>query len=41
VPTILPERYDALLHVDETSALHPLSVHADREALPERYRGGF
>lgn len=23
VPTVLPRRYDALLHVDETAALHP------------------
>jgi erythromycin esterase-like protein len=26
VPTVLPERYDAFIHVDETTALAPLSV---------------
>ena len=34
VPTILPERYDAFLHIDETQPFHPLNVHADREKLP-------
>jgi erythromycin esterase len=41
VPTILPRRYDALIHLDETHALHPLHVDArfEREA-PETYPSG-
>ncbi|MFB6137126.1 MAG: erythromycin esterase family protein [Halobacteriaceae archaeon] len=41
VPTVLPERYDAFLHVDETRALHPLEVHPDREQVPDRYPSGL
>ena len=41
VPTILPERYDAYLHLDETQALHPLDVHADRKKLPDLYPWGL
>jgi erythromycin esterase-like protein len=36
VPTVLPERYDALLYIDQTSALHPLPVRASgRTRSPE------
>lgn len=41
VPTVLPERYDAFIHLDETEALHPLSMHTDREAVPELYPWGL
>lgn len=41
VPTVLPERYDAFVHVDETTALHPLETYADREAVPELYPSGL
>ena len=41
VPTVLPDRYDAFVHVDETMALHPLHIHPDREAVPELYPWGF
>lgn len=41
VPTVLPQRYDAFLHLDETQALHPLYVHADREAVPDLYPWGL
>lgn len=41
VPTVLPERYDAFLHVEETEALHPLAIHTDRETLPELYPWGL
>ncbi|HEX6962443.1 MAG TPA: erythromycin esterase family protein, partial [Lacipirellula sp.] len=41
VPTILPRRYDALLYLDETRALHPLRVPADVEhEIPETYPSG-
>jgi erythromycin esterase-like protein len=38
VPTILPRRYDALVYLDETEALHPLHVprHEEHE-VPETY----
>jgi erythromycin esterase-like protein len=41
VPTILPERYDAFIYLDETRAVAPLhmSVHVDGE-LPETYPSG-
>ncbi len=31
VPTILPGRYDALIHIDHTQALHPLHLKAVRD----------
>lgn len=34
VPTILPDRYDAFLYVEETRALHPLPVEAREDAEP-------
>jgi erythromycin esterase-like protein len=34
VPTILPERYDAFMYLDETKALHPLDVRAKFEIRP-------
>jgi erythromycin esterase len=41
VPTELTRRYDALLYIDQTSALHPLAMetHADQE-VPETYPSG-
>jgi hypothetical protein len=41
VPTNLPERYDAFIHLDKTSALHPLELHADRAAVPDLYPWGL
>ena len=40
VPTVLPERYDAFVHVDETSALHPLHMERHRKEPPETYPWG-
>jgi erythromycin esterase-like protein len=40
VPTILPNRYDALCFLDETRALHPLHVHPAMEKIPETYPFG-
>ena len=37
VPSILAERYDALLFIDRTKALHPLHLHPDRNKLPETF----
>ena len=41
VPTVLPRRYDALLYIEETQALHPLHmpVRKNRE-VPETYPSG-
>ncbi|MFC7200395.1 erythromycin esterase family protein [Halospeciosus flavus] len=41
VPTDLRERYDAFLHLDETTALHPVDLHAEREHVPELYPSGL
>jgi len=41
VPTVLPDRYDAFIHVDETDALHPVELHPDRERIPELYPHGL
>ncbi len=42
VPTILPERYDAFIHIDHTMALHPLHIHpiTGRDE-PETYPWGM
>jgi erythromycin esterase-like protein len=41
VPTVLPRRYDALLYIDETHALHPLHMQAHIEGeVPETYPSG-
>ena len=41
VPTVLPERYDAFLYLDETEALHPLHVEPTDWNPPETYPWGF
>lgn len=40
VPTILPDRYDALMFFDETDALNPLSADVDYKKIPETYPYG-
>jgi erythromycin esterase len=40
VPTILSERYDAFVFFDETEAVSPHKVKADREKIPESYPFG-
>jgi erythromycin esterase len=40
VPTVLPERYDALVFLNETSALSPLPLRFDRLKIPETYPFG-
>ena len=41
VPSLLPQRYDALIFIDETKALHPLALHADRRKVPETFPSDF
>lgn len=40
VPTVLPQRYDAFLYVDESEALHPLHVQPLSYTPPETYPWG-
>ena len=41
VPTVLPRRYDAVLYIDQTQALHPLPVRPREEAeVPETLPSG-
>ena len=39
---VLPRRYDAFLHVDQTEALRPLHVDAiqEEEEMPDTYPSG-
>ena len=41
VPTVLPERYDAFVHLEGTNALHPIAVHAERAGVPDLYPWGL
>ncbi len=41
VPSILPQRYNALIFINETKALHPLHLHPDRRKLPETFPSYF
>jgi erythromycin esterase len=40
VPTVLPERYDAFLYLEETEALHPLHLESQNAKPPETYPWG-
>ena len=40
VPSVIPERYDAFLYLDQTQALHPLSTQADLHTPPDLYPWG-
>ncbi len=41
VPTVLPRRYDAFIHLEKTEALHPLHMELLREGPPQLYPWGF
>lgn len=41
VPSIISERYDALLYLNKTTALHPLHIYSDKKKLPETFPSGF
>lgn len=41
VPTLLPSRYDALMYIDRSKALHPLVMKPDGTQMPETYPFGF
>jgi erythromycin esterase len=40
VPSILTQRYDAFVYIDETQAVYPLHVHPDGQQIPETYPFG-
>ena len=41
VPSIMPERYDAFIHIENSKALHSMHVHTDKSQLPETYPWAF
>jgi len=41
VPSIIPERYEAFIHLDKTEALHPLLIEPDSLQMPETYPWGI
>lgn len=41
VPTLLPRRYDALIYIDNSKALHPLHLTPDSHQIPETYPFGY
>lgn len=41
VPTVLPQRYDAFIYLEETDALHPLHLEPEGHKLPEMYPWGL
>lgn len=40
VPSIIPERYEAFIFIDETTAVHPLHIVPDAHLVPETYPWG-
>lgn len=41
VPTILPLRYDAFIHLEKTTALHAMHIKPDGQQVPETYPFGL
>ena len=41
VPSGISDRYDALIYLDKTTALHPLHLHPDKKKLPETFPSAF
>lgn len=41
VPSIMPQRYDAFLYIDETEGVHPLHMKPHKDQIPETYPWGF
>ena len=41
VPSVLPKRYDAFIHIDTSQGVHPMDVYVDRTQLPETYPWAF
>lgn len=41
VPSVLRNRYNAFVYLDKTSALHPLKINAQHQAMPDTYPFGL
>jgi erythromycin esterase len=41
VASVMSQRYDAFIYLDQTTALHPLHLHPQLEKMPETYPFGF
>ena len=41
VPSVITERYDAFIFIDETRALHPIKSEADQDKVPETFPWAF
>jgi erythromycin esterase-like protein len=41
VPSVLPQRYDAFIYLDESTALHPLHIRPHGHQVPETYPFGM
>lgn len=41
VPSVMAQRYDAFIFLDQTRALHPLHLHPHNEKIPETYPFGY
>lgn len=41
VPSLIPERYDAFMFIDETKALHPIYTQEEEHLVPETYPFGL
>ncbi|MEI6945718.1 erythromycin esterase family protein [Paraflavisolibacter sp. H34] len=41
VPSVLPQRYDAFIYLDQTRALHPLHLAPHAHVMPDTYPFGF
>lgn len=41
VPSIMPRRYDAFIHIDHSAGVHPMEVYVDKKQLPETYPWAF
>jgi erythromycin esterase-like protein len=41
VPSILPERYDAFIHIDRSEGVHAMDVYIDKSQRPETYPWAF
>lgn len=41
VPSVMPERYDAFIHIDSSEGVHAMDVYVDKSQLPETYPWAF
>lgn len=41
VASVMPQRYDAFIHIDHSRGLHPMEVYIDKKQLPETYSWAF